>query len=187
MKFIPVLEGAFVIELDKKGDERGFFARLFCNKEFEKAGLEKQFVQVNNSLSVDKGTLRGMHYQLPPKAETKLVRCIKGALFDVIVDLRHSSKTFGKWYGQELNEHNRTMMYVPKGFAHGFVTLEKNSEVIYLVSDYYDPKLERGLRWDDPILKISWPIQPTVISEKDSKHANFDPIKHAVQLCSLRM
>lgn len=172
------LEGAYVIELEKKEDDRGFFARLFCTKEFENENLEKGFVQVNNSFSSKKGTLRGIHYQLSPKAETKLVRCIKGSLYDVIVDLRPRSTTFMQWYGAELTEENRCMMYVPKGFGHAFITLEDNTEALYMVSEFYSPELERGLRFDDPALKISWPVTPEVISDKDRQHRLFDHNYH---------
>lgn len=174
MRFIPTpLSGAYIIELEKKGDDRGFFARFFCTKEFEQIGLEKNFVQVNNSLSAQKGTLRGMHYQMPPKAETKLVRCIKGALYDVILDLRKDSPTFGQSFGCELTADNRQMMYVPRGFAHGFLTLEEDTEALYLVSEFYSPEQERGLRWNDPQLQIHWPFQPAVVSDKDAKQPDF--------------
>lgn len=172
------LSGACLIELDKKSDERGFFARCFCTKEFETNGLEKSFIQVNNSLSHQKGTLRGIHYQLAPKGEVKLVRCIKGALYDVIVDLRPESPTFKKWFGAELTQENRKMMYVPKGFGHAFLTLMDDTEALYLVSECYSPEHERGLRYDDPELQITWPINPKVISEKDRKHPLFNPAIH---------
>lgn len=168
------LPGSYVIELEKRGDERGFFARLFCVKEFADKGLESTFVQVNNSFSKDKGTLRGLHYQLPPCAETKIVRCIQGSFFDVILDLRENSPTFGKSFGAILSKENRHMMYVPKGFAHGFLTLEPNSEVLYLVSEPYSKELERGIRWNDPHFKIEWPEYPTVISERDQHHPDFE-------------
>lgn len=134
------LTGAFLIDLEKRGDDRGFFARFFCGKEFQGAGLESRFVQINNSLTAKKGTLRGMHYQLPPDPEVKVVRCIRGALFDVIVDLRPDSPTFRQWFGAELTAGNRTMMYVPRGFAHGLVTLEDDTEALYLVSAFYSPR-----------------------------------------------
>lgn len=181
MHFVKTpLEGAYVIDLDKKGDDRGFFARFFCTKEFGQMGLETTFVQVNNSFSGAKGTLRGMHYQLAPKGETKLVRCVKGSLYDIILDLREGSPTFGQSYGCELTADNRRMMYVPKGFAHGFITLENDTEALYLVSEFYAPDLERGLRWDDPHFKIHWPIAPQIISDKDKSHRAYDPSYHLV-------
>jgi len=172
------LKGAFTIDLQKREDERGFFARLFCTDEFAAHGLDSGFVQANNSLSKDKGTLRGMHYQLGTAAETKLVRCIQGSLFDVILDLRPGSSTFGHSFGAVLSQANKTMMYVPKGFAHGFLTLEPNSEVIYLVSAPYSKDLERGIRWNDPRFSIAWPETPQVISDRDAIHSDFDPVKH---------
>jgi dTDP-4-dehydrorhamnose 3,5-epimerase len=179
MRFIetPVL-GACVIELEKKGDDRGFFARLFCEREFEKMGLVPRFVQINNSLSAQKGTLRGLHYQLAPKAETKVIRCIRGALWDCILDLRADSPTFGKWFGAELSADNRLMMYAPKGCGHGFITLSDNAEAFYLVDEFYAADTERGIRWNDPRFGIKWPIAVTVISEKDRKHPDFDPAYH---------
>ena len=178
MKFEETrLQGAFVIDLEKRGDERGFFARVFCESEFADHGLATRFVQVNNSLSADKGTLRGMHYQLAPKAEVKVVRCIRGSLFDVIVDLREDSPTFKQHFGVELSAENRRMLYVPKGFAHGFLTLENNTEAFYLVDEFYAPEMERGARWNDPAFGIDWPLEPTVISEKDEGHPDFD-IEH---------
>lgn len=172
------LKDAYLIELEKREDERGFFARLFCTDEFSKHQLEHAFVQANNSLSKEKGTLRGMHYQLEPKAETKLVRCVKGSFYDVILDLRPESDTFGKSFGAVLSADNRCMMYVPRGFAHGFLTLERDAEVLYLVSTTYSKELERGVRWDDPYFKIDWPCAPTVISEKDRCLRDFDPFYH---------
>ena len=175
MKFEETpLPGAYVIDLEKRGDERGFFARVFCEREFAEHELVTRFVQVNNSLSADKGTLRGMHYQLAPKAEVKVVRCIRGSLFDVIVDLREDSPTFKQHFGVELSAENRRMLYVPKGFAHGFLTLEADTEAFYLVDEFYAPELERGARWNDPEFAINWPIEPTVISDKDQGHPGFD-------------
>ena len=172
------LPGAYTIELEKRGDDRGFFARLFCEREFGQAGLETKFVQINNSSSGKKGTLRGMHYQLPPAAEVKVVRCIKGSLFDVVVDLRPDSPTFKKWFGAELSAENRRMMYVPRGFAHGFLTLEADTEAFYLVSAFYDPDRERGVRWNDLRFAIGWPAEPRVISDKDAQQRDFDPAWH---------
>lgn len=172
------LPGSYLIDLEKKGDERGFFARVFCTKEFENLGLESSFIQVNNSLSAKKGTLRGIHYQLAPKGEVKLVRCVKGSLYDVIIDLRKESKTFGQWFGAELSAENRRMMYVPKGFGHAFLTLEDDSEALYMVSESYSPEHERGIRWNDQRFAIKWPISPEVISEKDNSHRDFDVAYH---------
>lgn len=179
MKFLPSpIEGVFVIEQEPRGDERGFFARTFCEKEFAAAGLESRYVQVNNSFSVNKGTLRGMHYQLAPAQEVKVVRCIRGRLFDVALDLREGSPTFGKHFGTELTAENRKMMYVPRGFAHGFLTLEEKTEALYLVSNVYAADRERGVRWNDPRFNIQWPAAPQVLSDKDAKHRDFDPAYH---------
>lgn len=172
------LAGAYIIELEKRGDDRGFFARTFCINEFKNTGLITNIAQINNSLSVDQGTLRGMHYQLGPHAETKIVRCIRGALWDCIIDLRPNSPTFGKWLGETLSAENRKMMYVPKGFAHGLITLEPNTEAFYLVDEFYNPASERGIRWNDPKFAIRWPAEPQVLSEKDSSHRDFDPTWH---------
>ncbi|MFJ1309551.1 dTDP-4-dehydrorhamnose 3,5-epimerase [Agrobacterium tumefaciens] len=176
------LDGARVIELEKRGDDRGFFARLFCEKEFAAEGLETRFVQINNSLSSKRGTLRGLHYQLPPSGEVKVVRAIRGALYDVIVDLRAGSPTFGKWFGAELSAENRMMMYVPRGFAHAFITLTDDTEALYLVSDFYAPECERGLRFNDPALGIEWPIEPVEVSEKDRAWPDFNPEFHGTEL-----
>jgi dTDP-4-dehydrorhamnose 3,5-epimerase len=179
MKFHPTpLPDAFLVEPEQRGDDRGFFARLFCEREFAAAGLESRFVQANNALSKTNGTLRGMHYQLGATAEVKLVRCIRGAFWDVILDLRPKSPTFGKSFGAELNEDNRLMMYVPKGFAHGLITLRNDTEALYLVSDFYAPEQERGVRWDDPRFAIAWPAAPTEISAKDAGWRDFDPSWH---------
>jgi dTDP-4-dehydrorhamnose 3,5-epimerase len=179
MKFRETpLPGAYVIELEKRGDDRGFFARFFCQEEFQRHGLETNIVQINNSLSREKGTLRGMHYQLAPKAETKIVRCVQGALYDVMLDLRTDSPTFGRSFGIELSADNRLVAYVPKGFAHGFVTLKPDTEAFYLVTEFYAPDLERGIRWNDPRFQIQWPVEPAVLSEKDATRPDFDPAYH---------
>lgn len=172
------LKDAYVIDIEKRSDERGFFARLFCNEEFAKHGLESNFVQANNSLSKEAYTLRGLHYQLDPYAEIKLVRCIQGAFYDVILDLRPDSATFGKSFGAILSAGNRQMMYVPKGFAHGFLTLEPNSEVFYMVSQPYSKDLERGLRWNDPHFNIHWPAVPVIVSKRDASHPDFNVVYH---------
>ncbi len=174
------LPGAFTIELEKRGDHRGFFARFFCTEEFSAQGLITSFAQINNSLTGQKGTLRGMHYQLEPSGEVKVVRCIRGSLYDVILDIRPDSPTFGQWFGETLSEENRTMMYCPKGFAHGFVTLEADTEALYLVSDPYAPELERGIRFDDPRFGIEWPVTPSEISDKDQNWPDFDAEWHGV-------
>ena len=172
------LQGAFVIGLEKRGDDRGFFARAFCQKEFAAHGLATNYVQMNNSLSRVKGTLRGMHYQLAPKAETKVVRCIRGALYDVILDLRPQSPTFGHSFGAELTAENRLMMYCPKGFAHGFVTLSEDAEAFYLTDEFYAPDRERGVRYDDPMFKIQWPVAPALVSDKDRTWRDFERAWH---------
>jgi dTDP-4-dehydrorhamnose 3,5-epimerase len=174
------LKGAYIIEIDKLEDERGFFARSFCNNEFGDKGLISHFVQVNNSFTKHRGTLRGMHYQLQPSAEVKLVRCINGSLYDVIIDLRPDSSTFGKWFGAELSAQNRQMMYVPKGFAHGFVTLQDSTETFYFASSFYSSELERGIRHDDPYFHIDWPVEVIESSQKDKNFPDFDPDWHGI-------
>ena len=179
MIFSPTpLPGAYLIDLDKKGDDRGFFARAFCEDEFSHHGLVRHFCQVNNSLSASKGTLRGMHYQLSPRAETKLVRCVRGALYDMILDLRDNSATFGRSFGAELSAENRRMMYVPKGFAHGFLTLTDDTEAFYFVDEFYSPERERCIRYNDPKFAMKWPDAPSVISDKDKNQPNFDATWH---------
>ena len=168
------LRGAYTIDLEPRGDERGFFARAFCRREFDEVGLVTEFVQVNNSLSARRGTLRGLHYQVTPKAEVKMVRCIRGALYDVILDLRRNSPTFGESLGVELSAQNRRTLYVPRGFAHGFISLEDDTELIYFVDEFYSPDHERGVRWNDPRFSIQWPLEPVVISEKDRMLPDFD-------------
>jgi dTDP-4-dehydrorhamnose 3,5-epimerase len=172
------LAGAYTIDLEKRGDDRGFFARMFCEQEFAAHGLETRFVQMNNSYNTKKGVLRGMHYQLPPAAEVKVVRCVQGALYDFIVDLREGSPTFMQWYGAELSAENRTMMYVPRGFGHGFITLTDDVEAMYLVSDFYAPETERGVRWDDPALGVTLPVAVTEISPKDAAWPDLNPEFH---------
>ena len=170
MKFKETpLQGNYLIDLELRRDERGFFARYFCEKEFSEKGLNARWVQINNSMSRDVGTLRGLHFQRAPHAEVKLVRCIQGSIWDVVVDLRQDSKTYGNWFGATLSDKNRTMMYVPKGFAHGFVSLEPDSEIFYLVSDFYAPEFEGTLLWNDPDIAIKWPIKPQLLSKKDTK------------------
>lgn len=170
------LKGAFVIEPEKKEDDRGFFARIFEKKQFDEMGLDTNLFQSNISFNKKKGTLRGMHYQLPPYEETKIVRCTRGSIYDVIIDLRKNSDTFMKWFGIEMSEDNYKMLYISKGFAHGFLTLEDNSEVFYQMSDCFMPEYARGIRWDDKKIKIAWPEDPTVISENDHSYKNWTDI-----------
>lgn len=168
MKFIETkLRGAFVIEVERIEDERGFFARSFARDLFERRGLRVDFVQSSISYNARSGTLRGMHYQAAPHEETKLVRCTRGAIYDVIVDLRSGSPTERQWVGAELRAENHRMLYVPEEFAHGFVTLEDQSEVFYEITQYYNAESARGVRWDDPALGIEWPRTPTVLSARD--------------------
>ena len=161
------LKGAYVIDLERRGDERGFFARTFCAEEFGQHGLATTFVQANTSLSADAGTLRGLHFQRAPAEEAKLMRCVAGAMWDVIVDIREGSPTYLQSFGAELSAENGRQMYVPKGFAHGFQTLAPNTMAAYMVDEYYTPGVEEGFRFDDPALRIDWPHAVTVVSEKD--------------------
>ena len=169
------LEGAFVIELEKREDTRGFFARGWCQKEFEDHGLVAQVVQTNISYNRKKGTLRGMHYQAAPVEETKLVRCVRGGIYDVIIDLRPESPTYKQWIGVALTAENYKMLYVPENFAQGLQTLEDDTEVIYQVSQFYTPGAERGLRWNDPAFRIEWPQDIEVISDKDADWPDYMP------------
>jgi dTDP-4-dehydrorhamnose 3,5-epimerase len=170
MKFRETrLSGAFIIELEPHADERGFFARTFCTREFSAHGLETEFVQCNLSLNHHKGTLRGLHFQSAPRGEAKLVRCIRGAIWDVIVDLRPGSPTFGSHEALELSAENRCALYIPKSFAHGFQTLLDSSEVFYQMSDPYVPDASAGIRAEDTVLGIKWPLPVTQISDKDRK------------------
>ena len=162
------LAGAFLVELEKRGDERGFFARAFCTKEFADHGLSMEVRQVNMSLSRDKGTLRGLHFQREPAQEAKFVRAVAGSLYDVIVDNRPESPTYLQSYGAELSAENGQALYVPKGFAHGFLTLEPDTMAHYLVDEFYTPGVEGGYRYDDPALGIDWPGEVTVLSDKDA-------------------
>ena len=170
------LEGGYLINLDKFEDFRGFNSRFFCDQEFNDRGLNQHWKQINNTYNYKKGTLRGLHFQREPFAEIKLVRCISGIIWDVMVDIRRESKTFGKYVARELDTKNRAMMYVPKGFAHGFLSLTDETEVIYLVSEAYNRPHESGIIWSDPDLNINWPIEPKIMSEKDSKASRFKDI-----------
>jgi len=167
------LKGAYIIQPEQIKDERGFFARTWDKKEFEKYGLNAQLVQCSLSYNKKKGTIRGLHYQTAPYEEAKLVSCTRGKIFDVIIDLRINSKTFKEWISTELNEENYKIMYVPEGCAHGFQTLEDNTEVFYQISQYFSPKNYTGIRWDDPTFKIRWPLNISIISKKDSSYKSF--------------
>lgn len=168
------LKDSYILEIKKMEDARGFFGRSWCQKEFEEHGLVPCVVQANVSYNKKKGTLRGMHYQIAPYEETKLVRCTRGALYDVIIDLRPDSPTYKQWLGVELTADNYKMLYVPKGFAHGFITLEDNTEATYQVSQFYTPGAEGGIRYNDPLFGIEWPVEVTVISDKDKSWANYE-------------
>jgi dTDP-4-dehydrorhamnose 3,5-epimerase len=168
------LSGAFIISVEKREDERGFFGRAWCLRELEEHGIFKNFVQANVSFNHQKGTLRGLHYQIDPYQEVKFMRCTRGAMYDVIVDLRPQSPTYKQWIGVELTADNYKMLYVPEGFAHGYQTLEDNTEVFYPTTQFYSPVAERGLRWNDPTFAISWPIpDKPIISEKDNSWADY--------------
>lgn len=164
------LHGSFIIDIMPNEDERGWFARTFCKDEFKKIGFNADWVQLNHSFTKQKGTIRGMHFQNPPFSEIKLVRCIVGTVYDVIIDLRKNSPTFLRWYGAELSAQNKKMIYVPQGFAHGFQTLEDNSELIYHHSSAYVPSVEGGIKYDDPKIEIIWPLGLTNISIRDKEH-----------------
>jgi len=170
------LQGVFEIYLDPRPDERGFFARTWCQTEFENRGLNSVVVQCNVSFNTRKGTLRGIHYQAAPFAETKIVRCTRGAVYDVVVDLRPHSPTFKQWTSLVLTDVNRNMIYVPDGCAHGFLTLKDETEVFYQMSEIYKAESARGVRWDDPAFRIVWPAKVEVISERDRTYPDFEPV-----------
>ena len=168
------LKGAYLIDLEKIEDERGFFARCWCKNEFNKHGLNAELVQCNISSNQRKGTLRGMHYQGKPHGEAKLVRCTSGSIYDVIIDLRPESDTYKQWTGVELNSDNHRMIYVPEDFAHGFLTLKDDTEVIYQMSEIYYPDYARGIRWNDPAVTIEWPDEINVISDRDKNYPDVE-------------
>ena len=178
MRFLETtLSGAWLIELDQHGDERGWFARAFDAAEFEARGMNPAVVQCNASFNARRGTLRGMHYQADPHGESKLVRCVRGAIFDVAVDLRADSPTRLRWHGAELSEENRRALYIPAGMAHGFQSLSDDSELLYLMGNAYVPEASRGVRWDDPAFAIDWPEPdgPRIISDRDASFPDFAP------------
>lgn len=163
-------KGAYFIDIKRIEDDRGFFGRSYCQNEFKQHGIHTDIVQANSSFNKKKYTLRGLHLQLAPYAEAKLVRCTRGAIFDVMVDLRKDSSTYKQWFGTELTADSYRMLYIPEGFAHGYMTLEDNTDVMYHVSQFYTPQSEFGYRWDDPAFNIQWPAAPEVISPKDQLH-----------------
>jgi len=175
MTFTPTeLSGSYTIELSPFSDSRGWFARTYCKNEFQQIGHNKEWVQLNHSATFAKGTIRGMHYQVRPFREIKMVRCITGAIYDVIVDLREGSSSFLQWFGAELSAKNKKMLYIPEGFAHGFQTLEDNCELIYHHTEFYNPNAEAGIKYDEPHVNIQWPLQVTEISERDNNHPYLD-------------
>lgn len=175
MQFDPAgLEGAWRLELEPHEDERGFFARLWCASEFARRSLSGVMQQCSLSYNRHARTIRGMHYQIAPREEAKIVRCIRGAIFDVLLDLRPRSPTFCRWIARELTADNRLAFYVPEGVAHGFQTLTNDTEVLYMIAQAYDPDLARGVRWDDPAFGIQWPLPPGLISERDRSYPDFD-------------
>jgi len=175
MKFIPIeLKDAYIIKLEPLKDERGFFIRSFCKKEFEKHNLNFRIVQCNISINKKKGTLRGMHYQVAPYGEAKLVSCIRGAMYDVIIDLSPDSPTYCQWFSVELSAKNYKMLYIPEGFAHGFQALEDDTVVFYQMAEFYHPECAKGLRWDDPKFAIKWPrVKNRLISAKDRSYPDY--------------
>jgi dTDP-4-dehydrorhamnose 3,5-epimerase len=174
MNFIKTeFKGVFIIQLEKKEDERGFFARVWDIKKFEEKNLNSKLVQSNISFTKKKGTIRGLHYQIHPYEETKIILCTKGSIFDVIIDLRSDSATYKKWVFHNLSSEDYKMLFIPEGFAHGFQALEDNTEIFYQVSQFYTPSAERGIRWDDPLFNINWPIKKKVISQKDNSYEDF--------------
>ena len=169
------LPGVFEVHLELNSDERGFFARSWCQKEFRDHGLSGDLVQCSISNNRRRGTLRGVHYQAAPFMETKVVRCISGAIYDVVLDLRRESPTFKQWYAMVLSAENRHSLYIPEGCAHGFLTLKDESEVLYQMSEFYQPDAGRGVRWNDPAFQIVWPEKVEVISERDRTYPDFEP------------
>ncbi len=175
MIFTPTqLKGVFIIDLQPVGDSRGWFSRTYCKNEFAAIGHHKEWVQLNHSFTATKGSVRGMHYQLPPFSEIKMVRCIAGAVLDVVIDLRKNSPTFLQWMGVELSAGNKKMIYIPEGFAHGFQCLMDNCELLYHHSAFYTPGAEGGIRYNDPLVGINWPLEPTEISDRDKTHPFLD-------------
>jgi dTDP-4-dehydrorhamnose 3,5-epimerase len=173
MIFSPTkLSGSYIIDINTIADDRGWFARYYCKKDFEEIDHQKEWVQLNHSFTKNKGSIRGMHYQLPPFSEIKLVRCIHGSVFDVIVDVRKNSATFLQWFGAELSAENKKMIYIPEGFAHGFQTLTDDCELLYHHSEFYTQGAEAGILYNEPLIQIEWPTNVNVISKRDLQHPN---------------
>jgi dTDP-4-dehydrorhamnose 3,5-epimerase len=171
MKFAPLpLRDAYRIEIEPFRDQRGSFSRICCRNELAQIGHQKEFVQINYSFTQAAGAVRGMHFQYPPKAETKMVKCLRGKVFDVIIDIRKDSDSFLQWYGEILSEKNNYMMYIPEGFAHGFQTLQPDTALLYFHTEFYDPQYEGGLRYNDPVIDVRWPEKISDISERDANH-----------------
>jgi len=168
------LAGSYIIDLELRSDDRGWFSRYYCKDEFKKIGHTKEWVQMNHSVTNKKGSIRGMHFQLQPYKEIKMLRCINGSVYDVIIDIRKGSDTFLQWIGVELSAENKKMVYIPEGFAHGFQCLEDNCELLYHHSEFYKPGAESGIKYDDPLVNIKWPLPLTVISPRDEQHAYLD-------------
>jgi dTDP-4-dehydrorhamnose 3,5-epimerase len=183
MKFTQTsLDGVILIDIEPLQDERGMFARIWCQEEFKRAQLSTELSQFSISYNKLRGTLRGMHFQLSPHDEIKVVRCTQGSVYDVVIDLRTSSDTYMKWLGIELNAQNHRMLYITKGVAHGFITLEDNTEMLYQISVPYAPDSASGIRWNDPSFKISWPLHPTIISTRDTNYPDFIPEENRTTL-----
>src|SRR3954468_18924037 len=176
MKFQPTgFDGLYVVDIEPRQDVRGFFARTWCRREFETAGLDSQLVQCSISYNVRRGTLRGMHYQCAPFEESKLVRCLAGAIYDVVIDLRPESSSYLAHFGVELSAADRGALYIPVGFAHGFQTLTDNTEVFYQMSEYFAPDHARGIRWNDPLFEIKWPVATPILLDRDNSFADYAP------------
>jgi dTDP-4-dehydrorhamnose 3,5-epimerase len=174
--FTPAsLEGAWIVDLERREDHRGFFARTWCHREFAEHGLDTRLVQCSMSRNARRGTLRGMHWQAEPHAEVKLVRCGRGAIWDVIIDLRPGSPTRSRWLGVELTAENGRALYIPEGFAHGFVTLADETDVFYQMSAFYEPSAARGVRWNDPAFGITWPVEAPIVHPRDAGYPDYAP------------
>lgn len=172
------IKGVYIIDPEPRTDERGYFERIYCMDELKKQGIKFKIVQINHVMSLKKGTIRGLHMQKPPKSEDKLIQCIRGSIFDVVIDLRKKSPTYGKWVSVVLSEKNKKMLFIPKGFMHGYQVLENNSSVQYPVSEFYSPTTVMGIKWDDPYFNIAWPIKKAILSETDKNWPLFKPAAH---------